>query len=83
MSPSDILINAHELILTEEPFDMFMTEDWSAIQMINMLSALGESFTNYTLSHPNVRKLLQHENFDAVVVEVFWGEALYGKFQNM
>lgn len=63
---------------------MFQTEDWSAIQMINFLSNIGEIFTNSTLSHPNVQNLLKHENeFDAVVVEVFWAEALYGKIENI
>lgn len=63
---------------------MFDTEDWSAIQLINWLSTLGESFTNATLSHPNVQELLKRDiEFDAVVVEVFWAEALYGKIENI
>ena len=79
-----LLINLSQLNSLEEPFNMFQTEDWSAIQMINFLSDIGEIFTNSTLSHPNVQNLLKHENnFDAVVVEVFWAEALYGKIENI
>lgn len=63
---------------------MFKTEDWSAIEMIHFLSAQGDSFTRHTLSHPNVQNLLKHEkDFDAVVVEVFWAEALYGKIESI
>lgn len=62
---------------------MFETEDWSAVKMINFLSDVGEFYSNYTLSHPNVQNLMKHEkNFDAVVVEVFWVEALYGEIKN-
>lgn len=58
---------------------MFSTEDWTAVQMIHFLSEIGEVLVNSTLSHPNVQQLLAHEkHFDAVVVEVFWVEALYG-----
>lgn len=66
--------------LSEGEVDMFSTADWSAIGMINFLSGLGEFLANSTLSHPNVQNLLLHEtHFDAVVVEVFWTEALYGE----
>lgn len=59
---------------------MFQTKDWSAIKMINFLSSMGEFLANSTLSHPNVQNLMKYEkNFDAVVVEVFWTEALYGE----
>lgn len=63
--------------------NMFDTEKWSAVKMINVLSAEGEFIANSTLSHPNVQNLLmKHEKqFDAVVVEVFWVEALYGEFR--
>lgn len=48
--------------------------------MINALSELGEFLSNSTLSHPNVQSLMKNEkHFDAVIVEVFWVEALYGK----
>lgn len=48
--------------------------------MINFLTDVGEFLANSTLSHPNVRNLMKHEtNFGAVVVEVFWVEALYGE----
>lgn len=61
---------------------MFSTEEWSAIQMITFLSGIGEYYANATLSNQNVQNLMKHENhFDAVVAEVFWVEALYGKDQ--
>jgi hypothetical protein len=48
--------------------------------MIHALSSLGEFLSNSTLSHRNVQNLMKNEkHFDAVVVEVFWVEALYGK----
>lgn len=62
---------------------MFETESWSAIELINVLSNLGEFLSNSTLSHLNVKDLMKYEkNFDAVIVEVFWVEALYGKDSN-
>lgn len=74
--------------LCEQPSDqspnMFETEDWSAVKMINFLSDVGKFYSNYTLSHPNVQNLMKHEkNFDAVVVEVFWVEALYGEIETV
>lgn len=66
--------------LSDESVNMFESEDWSAIQLINVLSNVGEFLANSTLSHPNVKDLMKYEkNFDAVIVEVFWVEALYGK----
>lgn len=60
---------------------MFESEDWSAIQMMHTLSDVGEFLANSTLAHPNVQELMTYgRNFDAVVVEVFFVEALYGKF---
>jgi hypothetical protein len=60
--------------------NFFESKDWSAIKMINILSGLGEFLSKSTLSHPNVQRLLKTEkHFDAVVTEVFWVEALYGK----
>lgn len=61
--------------------NMFESEDWSAIQMMHTLSDVGEFLANSTLTHPNVQDLMKYgRNFDAVVVEVFFVEALYGKF---
>jgi hypothetical protein len=59
---------------------MFQTGEWSAVQMMNFLSTIGEFYVNTALSQKNVQNLLKHEkDFDAVVVEVFWVEALYGE----
>lgn len=59
---------------------MFESEDWSAIQLMNELSNVGDFLANSTLSHPNVKDLMKYgKDFDAVIVEVFWVEALYGK----
>lgn len=64
---------------TSEFGNLFESEDWSAFKMINFLSNVGEFLANSTLSHPNVKNLLKYErDFDAVVAEVFWVEALYG-----
>lgn len=62
--------------------NMFETEEWSAVKMINFLSNIGEFYSNFTLSHPNVQNLMKYEtHFDAVVAEVFWVEALYGELR--
>ena len=57
---------------------MFETEEWSTVKMLKFLSQLGKSLVESTLSHPNVQKLLKSEKFDAVVIELFWVEALMG-----
>lgn len=74
-----ILINS-KTFRSDDAVNMFKAEEWSAITMINFLSMLGERLANSTLSHPNVQSLMKYEkNFDAVVIEVFWAEALYGE----
>ena len=57
---------------------MFDTEEWSSVKMMTFLSKLGENIVDLTLSNPNVQNLLKTENFDAVVIELFWVEALMG-----
>lgn len=58
---------------------MFDTENWSAIQMIAHVSTMGEHISNYTLSHPNVERLMNSgEHFDAMLVELFVAEPLLG-----
>lgn len=77
-----IIIKLSANYSSDDAVNMFTTEEWSALQMINFLTDIGESLANSTLSHPNVQNLMKHEtSFDAVVVEVFWVEALYGKIQ--
>jgi hypothetical protein len=59
--------------------DPFTTKDWSVMRMIDFLSNVGAQLSNYTLSHPNVQEILKKQNFfNAVIVEIFWVEALYG-----
>lgn len=59
--------------------DMFETRDWSSFELINSLSGLGRMISNLTLINKNVQNLLKSDQkFDAVVVEIFWVEALYG-----
>lgn len=38
----------------------------------------GDMFSNYTLSHPNVRHLMETRSYDLVIVEIFCSEALIG-----
>lgn len=57
---------------------MFETEEWSTVKMLKFLSQLGKDLVDSTLSHPNVQKLLKTDKFDAVVIELFWVEALMG-----
>lgn len=77
------IINYHDIHI-EYPddaalIDMFETRYWPGYKLINLLSESGDMMSNFTLSHPNVQKLLKSgETFDAVIVEIFWVEALYG-----
>lgn len=77
------IINYHDIHI-EYPadaalIDMFETRYWPGHKLINMLTQSGDEMSNFTLSHPNVQKLLNSgEKFDAVIVEIFWVEALYG-----
>lgn len=58
--------------------NMFESQDWSAIKMMNFVSSNGAKRVNLILSQPNVQQLLKTESFDAVVIELFWLEALMG-----
>lgn len=72
----DILLNYPDDAALVEMFD---TRDWPGYKLINSLSDLGDMTSNFTLSHPNVQKVLNSgEKYDAVIVEIFWFEALYG-----
>lgn len=77
--------NYHDVKLEHEgPMpDLFESEDWSAIQMMGVLSDLGAFLANSTLNNPSMKNLMNSgKKFDAVIIEVFWVEALYGEFQN-
>lgn len=72
----DIAIEYEEDLGT---IDMFKLREFSGYEMVNYLTEIGEVTSNFTLNHPKVKKLLaSDQKFDAVVVEVFWMEALYG-----
>ncbi|CAG9805988.1 unnamed protein product [Chironomus riparius] len=59
--------------------NMFVREDYPPQKHMSLLSNLGEFLSNFTLSHPNIKALLKREkHFDAIIVEVFFFEALYG-----
>ncbi|CAO1424196.1 unnamed protein product [Diamesa tonsa] len=58
--------------------NMFESQDWSAIKMMSFVSTNGAKRVNLILSQPNVQELLKVEKFDAVVIELFWLEALMG-----
>lgn len=76
--------NYHDVVVKNEgpAPDLFESENWSSIQMMSVLSNLGEFLANSTLNDPNMQTLMQSgQKFDAVIVEVFWVEALYGLFQ--
>lgn len=58
---------------------MFDRTKMSFMQNANERSKNGKFTSNFTLSHPNVRKLLEREkHFDAVIAEAFFMEAIYG-----
>lgn len=58
---------------------MFEFADLSPIKNFLILPEVLENIINFTLSHPNVKKIM-NEKFDAVIVEVFHSEALLGNF---
>lgn len=73
--------NYHDVYVDNFGMDvnMFETEDWTPMQMMMVLSGLGEFYSNSTLNSPNMQELMKSgKKFDAVIVEVFWAEALYG-----
>lgn len=75
--------NYHDIIVdnTGIEVDMFESENWSPFQMFAVLSGLGEFLSNSTLNDPNMQKLMRSgKKFDAIIIEVFWVEALYGQF---
>jgi glucuronosyltransferase len=75
--------NYHDVLVPNESAapDLFESENWSATQMMGMLSDLGQFLANSTLNDPNMKNLIRSgKKFDAVIVEVFWVEALYGWF---
>lgn len=58
---------------------MFDTVNWSPFQMIHFLSDIGELMSKFVLSHPNFQEVMQKNlQYDAVIVEIFGVEALYG-----
>lgn len=78
------IANYHDILVPNESdaVDLFQSETWSSIQMMGVLSDLGEFLANSTLNDPNMQKLMKSgKKFDTVIVEVFWVEALYGWFQ--
>lgn len=49
------------------------------MQMLQNFYDLSKLLTNFTLTHPNVRALLESdETFDVIVLEVFMNEAMLG-----
>lgn len=58
--------------------NMFDVFNIPAMMNFIILPDVLEGTINFTLSHPNVKSLM-NEKFDAVVVEVFHSEALLGK----
>lgn len=46
--------------------------------MLPILFWHGDEFSNYTLNHPNTRKLMETRSFDLVIVEIFCTEAMLG-----
>lgn len=64
--------------------NMFESENWSPMQMMSVLSGLGQFLSNSTLNSPNMQQLMSSgKRFDAVIVEVFWVEALYGEKESL
>jgi glucuronosyltransferase len=59
--------------------DFFSFREFSGYQMVQNLTELGDLTASFAMNQPAVQKLLKSdEKFDAVIVEVFWLEALYG-----
>lgn len=58
---------------------MFNAAKLYPMQNMHFAYEIGKFVSNFTLSHPNVKKLLDREkHFDVVIAEIFWIEAIYG-----
>ncbi|XP_053664192.1 UDP-glycosyltransferase UGT5-like [Anopheles marshallii] len=59
--------------------NLFDMADHSVWESITMTNKFGQMLTNYTLLHPNVKKLIQsNEKFDLVLMESFLNDAHLG-----
>lgn len=84
VSPYEMKFNNVENIVLERDkvaysnaFDLLFVGPLVNFQMLPVFTAAD---VNFTLSHPKVQKLLaKNEKFDAVIVEIFAADALYGK----
>ncbi|KAG5672611.1 hypothetical protein PVAND_002726 [Polypedilum vanderplanki] len=73
--------NVNSVILTNKPkviMNEFLLADISIITNFIVVPKISEYAINFSLSHENVVPLFK-EKFDAVIVEIFMTEALYGK----
>lgn len=59
--------------------NLFDLENFSPFVSLGFMATMGYDMTRKTLEHPNVQELINSdEQFDAVIVELFNTEALYG-----
>lgn len=75
--------NYHDIVIEYPPdsveIDFFALGRLSGFGMVQNLTEVGDIVASYTLNQPSVQTLLKSdEKFDAVIVEIFWVEALYG-----
>ena len=63
-----------------EPSNVFSLADISIVTNFVVIPQITEKAINYTLSHEKVARLLKEKRkFDAVIVEIFMTETLYGE----
>jgi hypothetical protein len=58
-------------------FDSFSLADIPIITNFLVIPQIAERAVNFALSHENIAPIMK-EKFDAVIVEIFMTEALYG-----
>jgi hypothetical protein len=67
-----------ELSIADPMKNIFDASKLTALMNFIILPDMLSDAINFTLSHPNMRKLM-NEKFDLVIIEVFHSEALLGK----
>ena len=60
--------------------DAFKLAEITLYRNFVVMSQIIEKRVEFLLSHPNVQKILANGTFDAVIVEVFGNDALFGEF---
>jgi len=68
------------ILLQGDKVDIFGMAEMPISMNFVILPPITEKIVNFTLSHPNVRQIM-NEEFDAIFIEIFIMEALFGELK--